>query len=869
MHNTIFLSVIDRALAVCILIACVLVLRTIFIKAPRRMLLLLWLPVALRLLSPMTAQSRFSLLPASLSQSLSAYFQAEETTSETPQTGNSQTGTQPGMNLSDDLQTNISQSGTQTSTNPSGDLQYPSNPVYVASSPKASDSKLPGQTAQPDAAKLPNNGTLSAAPKKTLFLKTASTVWFAGVLLLAAYVLFELLRLRRLTKIARVQEIDGIPVYFGEHIPAPFLCGLFTPRIYLPDGLAAEYLPSVLAHERMHKSGRDNLLKPLAFLITVIYWFHPLVWLSYILFCKDLELACDERVISTLDTDGRKEYSQTLLAISTMPRTVCGYPIAFGETDVARRIQHILSFRKPKKAFTVLCVLTCVTLTACFSTNPKDSGEPSASGKRTPISAVKPIVGNTDLFVFGTEGTDDSEGLPEGIHLEFDPDTKTKLTWMAPHGVAGSDDVVYIEFNNLLDRKGYDFYVNFYTPGTWSEAYTQLIYDAATSVREIDIFCTGYDYYGGLYRDLARDGLCQELNAYLETAGGKALYDTKDELVWKSLSVDGKIYGLDGNPAVSGIHSRTYYYVNQDIAQKYEIDCERLFQDTSYFFDSIFTVEEGERADKEFEPYLTGGVYDWPEDMLQIGDTPVALRVDSDGRYQAVNLYEDKRIRQEIIACHELVERGHKVNEYTQSQIEAGKYFIIQSVKPVECGNAMEFTRPPFIYMDGNSSAGTCIAEWSKNKEAAFELLCAVYTDRELSEMLAYGIEGIHYRVKGEEIIKTDVSYAGWFAASLLANRQLLRDYDFSFDISFMEENREALLISPLFGNPLDYRRIKKQLVEVRDCKDFRFPYGAAGSWVGQDIEQKYEEGLQKLRDAGMDEVLDEINQQLKERGLQ
>lgn len=443
------------------------------------------------------------------------------------------------------------------------------------------------------------------------------------------------------------------------------------------------------------------------------------------------------------------------------------------------------------------------------------------------------------------------------------------LTWMAPYGIAGSDDAVYIEFNNLLDRKGYDFYVNFCTTGTMAEEHTQLIYDAAASGREIDIFNTGYDYYGGLYRDLARDGLCQELNVYLESDGGKALYDTKDELVWKSLTVDGKIYGINGNPAVSGRHSQTYYYVNQEIAQKYEIDCERLFQDTSYFFDSIFTVEEGERADKAFEPYLTEGLYVWPEDMLQVGNNCVALRVDSDGRYQAVNIYEDKRIRQEIIACHELAERGHKVHEYTQSQIEAGKYFIIVSAgKPVECGNAMEFTRPSFINMDGNCNGGICIAEWSKNKEAAFELLCAVYTDRELSEMLAYGIEGIHYRVDGEEIIKTDVSYAGTFASSLLANTQLLRGYDFSSDISFMEEHREAYLASPLFGNPLDYRRIKKQLVEIWNCYGFCFP-GGADSWVGQDIEQKYEEGLQKLRDAGMDEVLDEINRQLKERGLQ
>lgn len=403
------------------------------------------------------------------------------------------------------------------------------------------------------------------------------------------------------------------------------------------------------------------------------------------------------------------------------------------------------------------------------------------------------------------------------------------------------------------------------------EEYTQMIYDVAASGQEIDIFSTGYDYYGGLYGDLARDGLCRELNVYLESADGKALYDAKDELVWKSLSVEGKIYGLSANHIVSASCPQRYYYVNRDIAQKYGIDCERLFQDDSYFFDSIFTVEEGERADGEFEPYLRNGLYDWPEDMLGVPNSPVAIRVDSDGKYRAVNIYEDERIRQEIIACHELGKRGYKVHEYTQAQIEAGKYFIIHSTSPVECGNATEFTRPPFIDVDGNSSGGiTCIAEWSKKKDAAFELLCAVHTDRELSETLAFGIEGIHYRVEDEKIVKTDVEYAGSFATSLLANMQLLRwpAYDFSFDTSFMEENREALLANPLFGNPLDYRRIKKQLLEIWECEGSSFPSNA-NSWASEDIDQKYEEGLQNLRDAGIDEVLEELNRQLKERGLQ
>lgn len=530
---------------------------------------------------------------------------------------------------------------------------------------------------------------------------------------------------------------------------------------------------------------------------------------------------------------------------------------------------------KKKFGCSILCVMA---LSMCVCAGCGKEGNSGAAGADNPNTAGTDnanTAGTDNSYAAGTDNSD--EGMTEGsgtaeeIHLEFDPDTKTMLTWMAPYGVANSDDDVYIEFNNLLHRKGYDFYVNFYTPGIMVEEYTQLIHDVAASGQEIDIFSTGYDYYGGLYSDLARDGLCQELNAYLESAGGKALYDAKDELVWKSLSVEGKIYGLSVNHIVSASFPERYYYVNQDIAQKYGIDCDRLFEDDSYFFDSILTVEEGERADGDFEPYLTNSLFNWPEDMLKIVNSPVAIRVDSDGKYQAVNVYEDQRVHQAIITYRKLGERGHKIAEYTQAQIDAGKYFIINSLTPVECGNALEIIRPLFIDVDGNSSGGViCIAEWSRNKDAAFELLSAVHTDRELSETLAFGIEGIHYRVEDDKIVKTDVEYAGRWSTSLLANMQLLRwpNYEYASEIAFMEENREALLANPLFGNPLDYRRVKKQLLELQECVSYSFPNGVS-SWYGQDFEQKYEEGLQNLRDAGIDEVLEEFNRQLQERGLQ
>lgn len=513
---------------------------------------------------------------------------------------------------------------------------------------------------------------------------------------------------------------------------------------------------------------------------------------------------------------------------------------------------------KKNFVYSALCVFWIFMFCCAGCSKEEDSGERMTADS-----------GKTMVEDFHEQTGQDASPGTEEIHPEFNPETKTKLVWMAPYGVAKGDDDVYIEFNNLLDRKGYDFYVSFYTPGNDLEEYVRLLYDASASGQEIDIFSTGYDYYGGLYGDLVRDGLCREWNTYLESADGKALYDTRDELVWESLSVEGKIYGLTGTPAVSGSGGQ-FYYVNPDMAEKYGIDCERLFEDAAYFWESIFAVEEGERAEEGFEPYIkTGAMFDYPEDMIPLR-MPVALRADPEGKYQAVNLFEDERIRRAIIACNELWKRGYTVREYSQDQIEAGNFFVIASAEPLECENAMEFIRPAVLA--NKSGAITCIADWSGNKEAAFELLCAVHTDRELSEILAFGIEGIHYHVEGEKVLKTEVDYAGRHADLLLANVQLLRDSDYgvSHSASLSEAERASLRSNPLFGNPLDCREIKNKLQELYSCAGISFPdYLENSPWVNQDFEQKYDEGLRNLKDAGIDEVLNEINQQLRDRGLQ
>lgn len=881
MRTTIFLSVIDRALAVCILIACVLVLRTILKKAPRRMLLLLWLPVALRLLSPMTVQSRFSLLPASLSQSLSAYFQEEETTNETPQTGNSQTGTQPGMNLSDDFQTNIGQSGTQadtdvsgkaqntanpnkikpadgqTGTNPSGDIQNPSDPGYVVNSPEASDSKLSGQVTPPDAVKLPNNGGLSAAPKKTLFLKTASTVWLAGVLLLAAYVLFEQLRLRRLTKTARVQEIDGISVYFGEHIPAPFLCGLFTPRIYLPDGLAAEYLPPVLAHESVHKNGRDNLLKPLAFLITVIYWFHPLVWLSYILFCEDLELACDERVISNLDTGGRKKYSQTLLAISTMPRTVYGYPVAFGETDVAGRIQHILSFREPKKTFAALCVLFCVTLTACFSTNPEGSGKPPANEEIPPISQGVSVT-------------------PQPESVDFSNVEKHVVWYHDSMLTEGKDSSIFIKFNQLLLERGYDFVVDFVTELSLTDmeyrSYQKKLRDYKKNGQQVDLIFTGWGVGDDArtYDSAIQDELLVPLEDYFAAEQGTALYEAFPENIWEMLRRDGKVYGVCEIGWYGAYYSAA---LNKELLRKYKVEAPDTFS-LEAFLETICEVyEKAKQKGEDLLPvYLTeDAVYSYLG-YYKLGD--FWLKQDSDGTVSFVNPYEDEEVRRLLVILEEYRKVFGDFGTREQQIVygNSGKMIgeFLETQMKLSCQNqnnsypAVTYEPQTVFYSMPVRNTIQGVSSWATYPEEAKTLLTLITTDEEFVNLLYYGTAGVNYQLENGHAYPSESRNLRAPGFEACVNGTLVYP-EFSEPAdkkAILQKQQREVVILPLTLSEFSTSTLTEE--ERKIAEVFR---EADGLWLGaqENAVQKAEQYCERLRELNVEEVLQKMTQNVWE----
>jgi hypothetical protein len=160
-------------------------------------------------------------------------------------------------------------------------------------------------------------------------------------------------------------------LWICDEVKSPFILGLHKPKIYLSSGMDEAQYPYVIAHEQAHLKRGDQWWKPLGFLILAIHWFNPFVWAAYILFCSDLELACDESAVKKLNPQERKDYSYALLSCSMQRRLVTVCPLAFGEAGVKKRVKEILNYKKPTFWVVLAAVVVCVIVAVCFLTNPK------------------------------------------------------------------------------------------------------------------------------------------------------------------------------------------------------------------------------------------------------------------------------------------------------------------------------------------------------------------------------------------------------------------------------------------------------------------------------------------------------------------
>lgn len=308
----IFLGFLNRSLAAGILILAVVLVRLVFKKAPRWLLCALWALAAVRLVCPVSIESVLSLIPSA----------------------------------------------------------EPVQPEIIVSAQPAITSGIPSVDAivnPPLAAAFTPSPAQSANPLQ-IWTFLAACVWLAGIAALLLYAAVSALRLR--LRVRTAVRLEG-KVYQSEFVSSPFILGVIRPRIYLPFGLEAGAQAMVLAHERAHLRRGDQLWKPLGYLILAAYWFNPLCWLAYILFCRDIEAACDEKVVRELGEGCKAAYSRALLACSVPRKLITACPLAFGETGVKARIRSVLNYKKPAFWLVLAAVLASVAVAVCFLTDPK------------------------------------------------------------------------------------------------------------------------------------------------------------------------------------------------------------------------------------------------------------------------------------------------------------------------------------------------------------------------------------------------------------------------------------------------------------------------------------------------------------------
>lgn len=211
-----------------------------------------------------------------------------------------------------------------------------------------------------------------------------SYIWLAGVAGMILYMLFSYLQVYRKVKESAPEEKN---IRICDGIDSPFILGLVRPKIYLPSDISVADKVFVLAHEKAHLKRFDHIWKPLGFLLLSVYWFHPLLWVAYVVLCKDIEYACDEKVIKELGVDQKKDYSTALINCSVSRKMISACPLAFGETGVKGRVKSVLHYKKPAFWIILLSVVVCTVLAVCFLTNPEKKAEQPKPG---------------DIITFGT-----------------------------------------------------------------------------------------------------------------------------------------------------------------------------------------------------------------------------------------------------------------------------------------------------------------------------------------------------------------------------------------------------------------------------------------------------------------------------------
>ncbi|MBQ7358856.1 MAG: hypothetical protein IJW63_02035 [Lachnospiraceae bacterium] len=439
--SDIFLAILNMSFSASILISVILLLRVVLKKMPRYIVCVLWALVAVRLVCPFNLESALSLVPSAEPIPSDIGYMKEPMINS-------------GVHFVDEAL----------------------NPIIVESfAPKT---------------------VVNSVNPIQLWIAIGANIWILGMTLMCIYTLISYLRLRKKVSASVCREGD---VYVCDDIDSPFIFGVLKPRIYLPSFLNEEQIGHVLAHENAHLKRLDYLWKPLGFLLLTIYWFNPLMWISYIALSKDIELACDEKVVKTMGLQDKKAYSHTLVECSVSRKSISACPIAFGEVGVKDRVIRVLNYKKPSFWILMISVVAVCVVAVCFMTNPKEETGANSGVKQDQSQDIE----------IGNEQTEhqDNTGIPEQVGGQGQP------------GPEENGDTGYApESNNSKENEG-----------------TSNIVDSAEIERVINRVCAA-KFFGGAIPFV-----------------NKEIMPTGDQLYFLDATEDGTI-------ELYGIHSDEYGY---------------------------------------------------------------------------------------------------------------------------------------------------------------------------------------------------------------------------------------------------------------------------------------------------------------------
>ena len=415
--SELFLKIINMSISASWLVLAVLILRFVLKKAPKWINVLLWGIVAIRLICPFSFESTLSLIPSA-----------------------------------ETIPLNIGMDTTPTINSGISAINNAVNPIISQS-----------------------NTPMAGASVNLLQITIGiyEYIWIFGMIALALYTAISYWRLRRKVDTA-VRYKDNI--FQSENVSFPFVLGIIKPRIYLPFKMNGQYLEHVVAHEQAHVCRKDHWWKPLGFLLLMIHWFNPLMWLAYVLLCRDIELACDEKVIKELGNEQRGDYTQALVACSVNRRMIAACPLAFGEVSVKERVKSVMNYKKPAFWVIIISVIVCVGVAVCFLTNPKQDSYtlrivvPAGSQEKfvytdEEVSTIRNSIkiwsgdglGDTEVILSPVNKTTETRYtatyLTHGMPVEFDAE---KDTWFKigvnMQNSTNEDIIVYVEVENVEVR---------------------------------------------------------------------------------------------------------------------------------------------------------------------------------------------------------------------------------------------------------------------------------------------------------------------------------------------------------------------------------------------------------------------------------